>query len=194
MTKEDTKINLEEYVNRLGGANYRTLRTVYKKWIKNEISLIDPRPPSDFIGYLKRLDYALWFWTIFLFILATVLIIAVSQRLPLLIYARYVLGSIFVLFIPGHVLVESLYPSEEQLTPLERTALSIGLSLSVTSLIGLILNYTYWGLKLSSVLLVLILFTVTLLLVAAYRKYSIIELRRRIDKTRIIVINRKEKG
>ncbi|MEM1645553.1 MAG: DUF1616 domain-containing protein, partial [Ignisphaera sp.] len=87
------------------------------------------------------------------------------------IYIRYVIGSLTVLFLPGYVTVEALYPKEDELTSLERLALSIGLSLAIVPLIGLILNYTPWGIRLTSVVIALIVYTMVIAMVASYRKY-----------------------
>jgi uncharacterized membrane protein len=90
---------------------------------------------------------------------------------------RYIFGSIIVLFLPGYSLVEALYPGEEDLTPLERLALSIGLSLAIVPLIGLVLNYTPWGIRLNPVLTAITATTIMLLTISAYRKYMIIKLK-----------------
>src|SRR5574337_2061409 len=62
--------------------------------------------------------------------------------------ARVVLGLPFVLFFPGYVLIAALYPRRSDLDGVERVALSLGLSLAVVPLIGLVLNYTLWGIRL----------------------------------------------
>ncbi|MEM4617514.1 MAG: DUF1616 domain-containing protein, partial [Ignisphaera sp.] len=90
---------------------------------------------------------------------------------------RYILGSISVLFLPGYVLIEALYPKEQDLSSLERLALSIGLSLAVVPLIGLLLNYTPWGIRLESVLISLTIFIAIMAIVASYRKYQILKKR-----------------
>ncbi|MEM2628158.1 MAG: DUF1616 domain-containing protein, partial [Ignisphaera sp.] len=78
---------------------------------------------------------------------------------------------IAVLFLPGYVTVEALYPREEDLTPLERLALSIGLSLAIVPLIGLVLNYTPWGIRLTPISMALTLYTTVIAMIASYRKY-----------------------
>jgi uncharacterized membrane protein len=90
---------------------------------------------------------------------------------------RYALGSIMVLFLPGYSLVEALYPSEGELSPLERLALSIGLSLALVPLTGLILNYTPWGIGLNPTVTALTILITSLLLVSAYRKFTLIKLK-----------------
>ncbi len=72
--------------------------------------------------------------------------------------ARIVLGLPFVLFFPGYVLIAALYPRRSDLDGVERGALSLGLSLAVVPLIGLVLNYTPWGIRLTPILLSLALF------------------------------------
>jgi uncharacterized membrane protein len=69
-----------------------------------------------------------------------------------------VLGLPFVLFFPGYVLIAALYPRRSDLDGVERVALSLGLSLAVVPLIGLVLNYTPWGIRLTPILVSLALF------------------------------------
>ena len=71
---------------------------------------------------------------------------------------RIVLGLPFVLFFPGYVLIAALYPRREDLGGVERVALSLGLSLAVVPLVGLILNYTPWGIRLTPIVMSLTLF------------------------------------
>ena len=90
---------------------------------------------------------------------------------------RIILGTVFTLFMPGYSLIETLYPSETDLKPLERLALSIGLSLALVPLIGLILNYTPWGIRLTPILTALSALTLTLLTISAYRKFQLLKLK-----------------
>lgn len=65
---------------------------------------------------------------------------------------RIILGLPFVLFFPGYALMAALFPRREGMGGIERLALSFGLSIAVVPLIGLILNYTPWGIRLESTL------------------------------------------
>ncbi len=65
---------------------------------------------------------------------------------------RVVLGLPFLLFLPGYTLITALYPKKEGIDVIERVALSFGLSIALVALIGLILNYTPWGIMVESVL------------------------------------------
>lgn len=170
------ELSLEEYVrsktSRASG-RYRVLRQVYGDVASGKLKLIDPSPPRDFIEYLTRLDYTLWFWIVILLVLLTLATIYLSGTSGYLTYARYMLGSMIVLFIPGYVTTEALYPDEKDLTALERLALSIGLSLALVPLIGLILNYTPWGIRLNPILASLSAYILVVLLIAAYQKYRV---------------------
>ncbi len=68
------------------------------------------------------------------------------------IVARVILGLPLVLFFPGYSLILALFPKKHQIDNIERVALSFGLSIAVVPLIGLILNYTPWGITLYSTL------------------------------------------
>lgn len=61
---------------------------------------------------------------------------------------RIVLGLAFVLLVPGYVLVAALFPSRKDLDWVERAALSVGLSIAVVPLLGLLLNFSPWGIRL----------------------------------------------
>lgn len=65
---------------------------------------------------------------------------------------RIILGLPFILFFPGYTLLAALFAKRNDLDGIERVALSFGLSIAVVPLIGLILNYTPWGIRLEPVL------------------------------------------
>ncbi len=83
---------------------------------------------------------------------------------------RTVLGVPFVLFFPGYVLINALFPAKPDLGGIERFSLSLGLSLAVVPLIGLGLNYTPWGIRLAPIVTSLYLFIFLLSIVIIYRR------------------------
>lgn len=83
---------------------------------------------------------------------------------------RIVLGLPFVLLFPGYVLVIALFPKKEGMGGVERVVLSFGLSIAVASLIGLILNYTAWGITLESTLYSIASFIFILSTIAWFRQ------------------------
>ena len=148
---------------------HQVSRTLYRLIAEGRLQLYDSRPPSKLNEYLQS-SHALWFWaTVGILATTAITIYALPQEAPF-IYLRYILGSVFVLFLPGYMLIEALYPKPKDLETLERLALSIGLSLALVPLTGLLLNYTPWGIRLNPILVSLTLMTGVLALVAALRK------------------------
>lgn len=87
---------------------------------------------------------------------------------------RIALGLLFVLFFPGYTLLSALFPRRGSLGGIERITLSLGLSLAVTPLIGLILNYTPWGISLYPVLISVTVFILVASVVAWYRQQKLL--------------------
>ena len=99
--------------------------------------------------------------------LATTLVVLLA---PFVEPVRIGLGLVFVLFLPGYVLVAALYPRKDDLDLVERLALSLGLSIAIVPLIGLGLNYSPWGIRLNPILAFVTLFIVLAAGVATYRR------------------------
>ena len=85
-------------------------------------------------------------------------------------FLRVVFALPMILFIPGYVLIAALFPGREDLDGIERLALSFGLSIAVVPLIGLVLNYTPWGIRLDPIVVSLVIFTSAMLVIAQYRR------------------------
>lgn len=66
---------------------------------------------------------------------------------------RIALAFVCLLFIPGYALLSALFPKQDALGMVERIALSFGLSIAIIPLLGLALNYTPWGLRLTPILI-----------------------------------------
>jgi uncharacterized membrane protein len=90
-------------------------------------------------------------------------------------FIRIILGLPLVLFLPGYSLIATLFPRKDDLDAIERIALSFGLSIAITPLLGLALNYTPFGIRLTPVLIVLSVFTVSLVIGAYVRRSMIPE-------------------
>jgi len=86
---------------------------------------------------------------------------------------RIFLGLILVLFLPGFSLSAMLFPKRDDLDGIERVAFSFILSLAITPLLGLILSFTTFGIRLVPVLVVLSVFMISVLLVAWYRRLKL---------------------
>ena len=83
---------------------------------------------------------------------------------------QIILGTPFVLFFPGYVLMTALFPKREGMSGIERVALSFGVSLAVVPLIGLILNYTPWGIRLETILCSVASFIFITSIIARFRR------------------------
>ena len=140
---------------------------------QGKITLKDPsiRTPSKLSTYLKTTE-ATWFWiTIILVTTTTITVFTIQENSYPLIYIRYVIGAIFVLFLPGYSLIKALFP-EKELDNIERTALSMGLSLVLVPITGLILNYTPWGIRTTPITLSLLALTTVFATAAVIREHQ----------------------
>lgn len=161
---------IEEMSASFGAKHEEVARRIYELSSAGMVSVRDPDPPRSILGFLKEPAYSTWYWAMNVLVAATVLLVVASPGAPL-IYLRYALGSLFVLYLPGAALIELLYPKKSDLSQLERVALSLGLSLALVPLVGLVLNYTPWGIRLDPILASLSLLTVGLATGAAVRKH-----------------------
>ena len=101
-------------------------------------------------------------------LLAALLIIIIIFLPPNIL--RTILGTLFVLFFPGYVLMVTLFPRKGQMGGVERIALSFGMSIAVVPLLGLILNYTPWGIRLESILCSVASFVFITSIIAHFRR------------------------
>ena len=129
-------------------------------------------------SYLKS-SQAIWYWTtiILVIITAPVVFFVPADFYPWN-YMRNILGIIFILWLPGYALIKAIFPenmpiktSSEKLDAIERIMLSIGTSLAIVPMVGLILNYLPWGIRLLPVTLALIGLTLIIASAAAAREY-----------------------
>jgi hypothetical protein len=133
--------------------------------------------PPEFSVYLVT-GQALWYWITVATAAVTVLtVFAIPEDFYPWVYIRYVLGTIFVLWLPGYTFIKALFPthlpiltSREDLDTIERIALSVGMSLALVPIVGLLLNYTPWGIRLTPIVLSLLALTLVLATVALVRE------------------------
>lgn len=103
---------------------------------------------------------------------------------------RIVLGFSLVLFLPGYSLIAMLFPRMDELGWIERFALSLGLSIAIGPLLGLVLNYSPFGIRLAPVMIVLSTVTISLSLVAWFRRMKLpVQERFRVPFERLLKFN-----
>ena len=114
------------------------------------------------IGLISQ--QASWFWiTLILTIITAIAVFTIPQNQYPLAYLRIGLGIIFMLFLPGFVIIKTIFPhanpiktNRPNLDIIERTGLSIAVSIALIPIIGIILNYTTWGITLTPMTLSLL--------------------------------------
>jgi hypothetical protein len=135
--------------------------------------------PQKLTTYLRS-SQASWYWiTIILASTTTLLVFTIPENAFPLVYARYILGSIFVLWLPGYTFIKALFPtkvpiqtSSENLDKIERVALSVGMSIALVPITGLLLNYTPWGIRLTPITISLLALTFTFATAAIIREHQ----------------------
>ncbi|MGQ4557344.1 DUF1616 domain-containing protein [Halobellus sp. GM3] len=130
-------------------------------------------------------------------VLSVTLLTVLSVLLPVVNETplRVLVGLPFILFIPGYAFIAALFPEagsspkgrensggaespadthrESGIDGIERVALSFGLSIAIVPLIGLVLNFTPWGIRLVPILTTLTAFTVIATIVAAQQRWEL---------------------
>jgi len=87
---------------------------------------------------------------------------------------RIAFGLPFLLFFPGYTLVAALFPDRSALGTIERLGLSIGFSIVVAPVVGLILNMV-WAIRLYPILVSLAVFVAAMSAAAWYRRHQVAE-------------------
>ncbi|MCW4029792.1 MAG: DUF1616 domain-containing protein [Candidatus Bathyarchaeota archaeon] len=144
-------------------------QAVYTEWKRGNLNLTTPNPATSFTSYLLSLENS-GFWAVTVFLIVTT-VVAFTVESSVLLFARYALGSILVFFLCGLMLMMALYPRKDDLGGVERIALSIGFSLVMVTFVGLILNYTPWGLQLGTIIVSLVVISEILAVVWVVRKF-----------------------
>ncbi len=79
---------------------------------------------------------------------------------------------LLILFLPGYALVSMIYPGRGDIGGLERAAYGVASSIALTTLVGIILNYTPYK-SMEPIVYVLTGLTISLLLVAYMRRHNL---------------------
>ncbi len=137
--------------------------------VGKKIVIREPVPYKRFMDYLLS-PISFWFWEVSVATMASLGFVFASSGLAL--FLRYIFGSVLVLFLPGYALVGFIYFKRDDLDYLTRISVSFVMSLALTTLVGLAVNFTPLGITLFPVALSLTVVTLGLLLLTVFRKYS----------------------
>lgn len=171
MTKELTSVSQE-----------RIIEHILELQTHGKITLREPsKPVQQKLSLYLKTKKSYWYWaTIVLSITTTLAIFTVPEDAYPLVYIRYVLAAIFLSWCPGYSFTRALFPANSSTkkkppspSSAERYALSIGLSLVLIAIVGILLNYTPWGIRLAPVGLSLFFLTVVFATVGTIREYEI---------------------
>ncbi len=133
-----------------GGGGRKPINT-----LMNSMMLMKLRPRRD--------------WDLWTIIIMSLLLILVIYALPESV-VRVVVGLPFILFFPGYAALSVLFPEAKDLEIIERVALSFGLSIAISPLVGFGLNYTPFGIRLAPILFSLAALNVALSAGGLYRR------------------------
>jgi hypothetical protein len=159
----------------------RILDAILKLQNQGKIKLEHASLPASpkMATYLKKWQ-ALWYWaTIAIAAITVAVVFTVPEDFQPWSYLRNALGIVFVLWLPGYAIIKALFPTQvpiktstENLDTIERIALSIGMSIAIVPIIGLILYYTPLGINLPPIVLSLFALTLIFATVAIAREHQ----------------------
>lgn len=166
---------------KISSSEHKIVEHILRLQSEGKITLKETSPsiPLRLNEYLHS-TRAYWYWTTVILTIATaILVFTVPEDAYPIVYARYLLGSIFVMFLPGYSFMKALFPikvpiptSTKELDNIERIALSIGMSFALVPIVGLLLNYTPWGIRLTPITISLLTLTLTFATAAIAREYK----------------------
>ena len=174
-SEENPGVDVSDLVMRVSeseGVRFeKVARSLHSLWEGGRIRLSNTSPPRGVVGYLFS-HYSVWFWLACAALISSLASIYLFPAWAPFSYIRIALGFISALYLPGAALVEALYPKEEDLEELERFAVSVGVSVAVTPLVGFMLNFTPWGIRLDPLVVSITCLTLILGLFAVWRKFT----------------------
>lgn len=137
---------------------------------RGEINLSEDRTGSSFLRNLADVEANAPFW---IAIVACSVIAIATFVIPQAEYGqavRRISSAAFLFVIPGYAMTNA-FIARNRLSYVERMAVSVGLSLAIVAIIGIILAYGSTGITLEVVMGTLTAVIVALAIVAAYRDF-----------------------
>jgi hypothetical protein len=173
--KPENSEQLQTFVsNQVEGASLEEIkRAISKLEDQGKITFAIPQTLGR---YLKSRQTG-WYWIILAVGAATVAcFFLVPVDLAPFSYIRNVLGLVFVFGLPGFAFVKAVLPDQfskkqptDSLISIERAALSVGISIALAPMVGLVLYYTPVGLDMPFIVVCLFGLTVALATAALIR-------------------------
>jgi hypothetical protein len=144
----------------------------------------ETQQPQKLTSYLTS-NHARWYWiTIVITVVTAIVVLAVPESASPIVYLRNILGTLYVLGLPGYAFIKALFPqnlpfskiphspstAEKELDIIERIALSIGMSIALVPIVGLLLYYSPLRLNLEPTVLSIMALTIVFATAAVIRE------------------------
>lgn len=112
-----------------------------------------------------------WFWVnSCLALITSVLVLIIPPEVFPLVYVRYLFTFLMMLFLPGYSLIRALF-DRAKLSAIELATFSLGLSLVFLFAIGLLLNFTPFGISVVPITMCLLCLVVIFSIIAVVKDY-----------------------
>ncbi|MHA1839742.1 MAG: DUF1616 domain-containing protein [Candidatus Ranarchaeia archaeon] len=139
---------------------------------KGKLSLKETKKFSS-LGFLFSSNYA-WFWIVTILAFSTTIAVtSIPENAFPFVYIRYVLGSLYIFFLPGYSFMRAVFFKRE-LDRLEQIVFSVILSVTFVFFAAFLLNYTHWGVTLIPIVLILLAITLLSAIVSLLREHGIL--------------------
>lgn len=117
--------------------------------------------------YLKPLR---WFEIIVGFTVLTLIFTYLVPPDSFLVFLRYGLSFLFIVFLPGYCLVNILFLAKNKIDLIEKLVLSVALSFGLTGIVGLFLGLSPIGMNFLSITISMSILVLVLAMIAFVRK------------------------
>ncbi|MHA2239104.1 MAG: DUF1616 domain-containing protein [Candidatus Hodarchaeales archaeon] len=142
-------------------------------------AMLSPKiTPPNLSDYLKTKN-ARWYWIILILTTTTIVLVhSIPENFYPLVYLRYVFGAIFILWLPGYCFIRALFVNKnlteitKPLDSVQNIALILSSNLVIVPITGLIINYSPWGIGLTSITFGLLVITILFATFALIREYN----------------------
>ncbi len=156
------------------------LLLISKMQAKGQIVLKNQMTKHSSLSVFLRSDETMWYWiTIIMGFVAALFFFVISETSYPLISIRNIAGPIFVLILPGYALGRILFPGNSPINPaqghlegIERLALSVGISVVLVSIVGLVIYFLIGSLHIPAIVITLLVFTLLIATISIVREYS----------------------
>lgn len=148
------------------------LKTVIDLQDKNLIRFTEEETDrySDLFSYIKSQDSRWYLAVIAASFIALFSVLLVPDGSPL-VFLRYLLGFLMVILLPGYSTLRALYDMRS-ISYAKIILMSLGISVCIASVIGVILNFTPWGLTPASTSLTQFVVILGLASFSVYREFT----------------------